>query len=90
MTLHDSHPGGAADPALAVQGLRYGEARAALELTLTALQSDDLEVEEMSRLHRQATAYADHCSAILSSVEQSIVQLSAEELVDAPNVSDAS
>ena len=90
MTVHDSHPDEDAHPAFAAEGLRYSEARAALELTLTALQSDDLEVEEMARLHRQASAYADHCSSILSSVEQSIVQLSAEELVDAPNASDAS
>ncbi|QEY32939.1 exodeoxyribonuclease VII small subunit [Synechococcus sp. RSCCF101] len=71
------------DPATSAEGLRYAECRTALELTLTALQSEDLEVEDMAALHRQATIYADHCEAILQSVEQEILTLDAEDAQDA-------
>ncbi|WP_254934975.1 exodeoxyribonuclease VII small subunit [Cyanobium sp. WAJ14-Wanaka] len=52
--------------------LSYAESRTALELTLSQLQSNDLDVEAMAGLYRQAMSYADRCEALLESVEQEV------------------
>ena len=57
-----------------VQQLSYQEARTALELAMAQLQSTELEVEEMANLYRRAEAYANRCDAVLSSVEQEVIQ----------------
>lgn len=54
--------------------LTYNEARTALDLTMAALQSSDLAVEEMAGLYRRATAYADRCRELLEAVEQEVIQ----------------
>lgn len=53
--------------------LTYNEAHTALQLTLAALQANDLDVEEMTGLYRRAQAYIEHCEAVLASVEQELM-----------------
>lgn len=53
--------------------LTYNEAQTALQLTLAALQANDLDVEEMTGLYRRARAYLAHCEAVLTSVEQELL-----------------
>ena len=53
--------------------LTYNEAHTALQLTLAALQANDLDVEEMTGLYRQARAYLDRCDAVLGGVEQEVL-----------------
>lgn len=59
------------DPGVAQ--LTYREAQAALERSLVALQSDDLDVERMTELYQQACAYADRCDTLLQSVEAEVM-----------------
>ncbi len=54
--------------------LSYNEAHTALQLTLAALQANDVDVEEMTALYRQARLYLDRCEAVLQSVEQEVLQ----------------
>ncbi|MDA0717339.1 MAG: exodeoxyribonuclease VII small subunit [Cyanobacteria bacterium] len=53
--------------------LSYNEAHTALQLTLSALQATDLDVEAMTGLYRQARAYLDRCEEILANVEQEVM-----------------
>lgn len=53
--------------------LTYNEAQTALQLTLAALQTNDLDVEEMTGLYRRARAYIERCEAVLASVEQELL-----------------
>ncbi len=55
--------------------LSFSQARTALELALSRLQSDDLEVEAMADLYRRATAYAKRCETVLQGAEQDVRQL---------------
>jgi exodeoxyribonuclease VII small subunit len=57
----------------AAADLSYNEAHTALQLTLSALQSNDLNVEEMTGLYRRARAYLERCEAVLASVEQEVL-----------------
>lgn len=57
----------------AAADLSYNEAHTALQLTLAALQSNDLDVEEMTGLYRRARTYLERCEAVLSSVEQEVL-----------------
>ena len=57
-----------------VNGLRYQDARTALELAMAQLQAPELEVEEMADLYRRAEAYAERCAAVLEQVEQDVVE----------------
>lgn len=52
--------------------LSYAEASTALELSLAQLQANDLDVEAMAGLYRQAVAYADRCEHLLGEVEQEV------------------
>lgn len=57
----------------AAADLTYNEAQTALQLTLAALQANDLDVEEMTGLYRRARAYIERCEAVLASVEQELL-----------------
>ena len=57
------------------QQLTFAQSRTALDLTLAALQSEDLEVEAMAGLYRQAVAYADRCEQVLRQVQQQVEEL---------------
>jgi exodeoxyribonuclease VII small subunit len=54
--------------------LSYRQAQTALELTLSELQTHDLDVEAMASLYRRAQAYADRCETLLGKVEQEVMQ----------------
>ncbi|CAK6701489.1 exodeoxyribonuclease VII small subunit [Synechococcus sp. CBW1107] len=57
------------------QQLTFAQSRTALELTLAALQSEDLEVETMAGLYKRAVAYADRCEEVLQQVQQQVEEL---------------
>jgi exodeoxyribonuclease VII small subunit len=57
----------------AAADLTYNEAQTALQLTLAALQANDLDVEEMTGLYQRARAYIERCEAVLASVEQELL-----------------
>jgi exodeoxyribonuclease VII small subunit len=57
-----------------VDDLNFRQARTALELTLAELQASDLDVEAMAALYRRAQRYADRCEAVLTQVEQDVMQ----------------
>ncbi|MCP9891539.1 exodeoxyribonuclease VII small subunit [Cyanobium sp. Aljojuca 7D2] len=59
--------------ATAAADLSYNEAQTALQLTLAALQANDLDVEEMTGLYRRARAYLERCESVLASVEQELL-----------------
>lgn len=54
--------------------MSYRQAQSALDLTISQLQSGDLDVEEMTSLYRRAEAYAHRCEALLREVEQEVLQ----------------
>ena len=54
--------------------LNYNEAHTALQLTLAALQANDVDVEEMTTLYRRARLYLERCEAVLEAVEQEVMQ----------------
>ncbi len=62
------------------QQLTFAQSRTALDLTLAALQSEDLEVEAMAGLYRQAVAYADRCEQVLQQVQQQVEELDLNSL----------
>lgn len=53
--------------------LTYNEAHTALQLTLAALQANDLNVEELTDLYRQARTYLERCDTVLSEIEQEVL-----------------
>jgi len=53
--------------------LSYNEAHTALQLTLAALQAEDLDVEKMAGLYRRARGYLDRCEALLTKVEGEVM-----------------
>lgn len=57
-----------------IDDLNFRQARTALELTLAELQASDLDVETMAALYRRAQRYADRCEAVLTQVEQDVMQ----------------
>ncbi|MCT0219285.1 exodeoxyribonuclease VII small subunit [Synechococcus sp. CS-1329] len=57
------------------QQLTFAQSRTALELSLAALQSEDLEVEAMAGLYQRAVAYADRCEQVLLQVQQQVEEL---------------
>ena len=59
--------GGASD-------MTFRQAQSALDLTISQLQSGDLDVEAMAALYRRAEAYADRCEELLQEVEQEVMQ----------------
>ncbi|NQV10150.1 MAG: exodeoxyribonuclease VII small subunit [Cyanobacteria bacterium] len=67
-----------------VKELTYNQSRTALELALSQLQSDELEVETMADLYGRAQAYAERCDQVLARVEQEIMQLNITDLEQDP------
>ncbi len=63
-----------------VAQLTFAQAHTALELALSRLQSEDLEVEAMADLYRRALACSRRCEAILSLVEQDVRSIEPEQL----------
>ena len=53
--------------------LSYNEAHTAMQLTLAALQANDLDVEEMAGLYRRARGYLDRCEVLLTKVEEEVM-----------------
>ena len=53
--------------------LTYNEAHTALQLTLAALQANDLDVEELTGLYRQARTYLERCDTVLGEIEQEVL-----------------
>jgi exodeoxyribonuclease VII small subunit len=66
------------------QQLTFAQSRTALELTLAALQSEELEVEAMAGLYRRAVAYADRCEQVLQQVQQQVEELDLNSLEPQP------
>jgi exodeoxyribonuclease VII small subunit len=66
------------------QHLTFAQSRTALELTLAALQSEELEVEAMAGLYRRAVAYADRCEQVLEQVQQQVEELDLNVLEPGP------
>jgi exodeoxyribonuclease VII small subunit len=62
-----------------IDDLNYRQARTALDLTLSELQSSELDVETMADLYRRALRYADRCEAVLEQVEQEVMQWNPQE-----------
>ena len=60
--------------------LTYNQSRTALEVALSQLQGEDLEVEAMADLYRRALAYAKRCEQVLQQVEQEIIQYQTADL----------
>jgi len=60
--------------------LTYNQSRTALEVALSQLQGEDLEVEAMADLYRRALAYAKRCEQVLQQVEQEIIEYQTADL----------
>jgi exodeoxyribonuclease VII small subunit len=67
-----------------IDDLNFRQARAALDLTLSELQSSDLDVEAMANLYRRALRYVDRCEAVLEQVEQEVMQWNPQEPANEP------
>lgn len=77
----DPHDGSSDD---GIEDLNFRQARTALDLILSELQSADLEVETMADLYRRAQRYADRCEAVLTQVEQEVLQWDPQEPEEEP------
>jgi len=67
-----------------IDDLNFRQARAALDLTLSELQSSELDVEGMADLYRRALRYADRCEAVLEQVEQEVMQWNPQDPAGEP------
>ena len=67
-----------------IDDLNFRQAQTALDLTLSELQSSELDVEAMADLYRRALRYADRCEAVLEQVEQEVMQWNPQEPADEP------
>ena len=67
-----------------IDDLNFRQARTALDLTLSELQSSELDVEAMADLYRRALRYADRCEAVLAQVEQEVMQWNPQEPANEP------
>lgn len=72
------------EPGDGIDDLNFRQARAALDLTLSELQSSELDVEAMADLYRRALRYADRCEAVLEQVEQEVMQWNPQEPANEP------
>lgn len=79
-TNRGGNPGAAESWEDEVAQLTFAQAQTALELALSRLQSEELEVEAMADLYRRALACSRRCEAILSQVEQDVRSIEPEEL----------
>jgi len=67
-----------------IDDLNFHQAQTALDLTLSKLQSSELDVEAMADLYRRALRYADRCEAVLEQVEQEVMQWNPQEPANEP------
>lgn len=67
-----------------IDDLNFRQARTALDLTLSELESSELDVETMADLYRRALRYADRCEAVLEQVEQEVMQWNPQEPANEP------
>jgi len=67
-----------------IDDLNFRQAQAALDLTLSELQSSTLDVEAMAALYRRALRYADRCAMVLEQVEQEVMQWNPQDPADEP------
>ena len=67
-----------------IDDLSFRQAQTALDLTLSELQSSELDVEAMADLYRRALRYADRCEAVLEQVEQKVMQWNPQEPANEP------
>jgi len=67
-----------------IDDLNFRQAQTALDLTLSELQSSELDVEAMAHLYRRALRYADRCEAVLEQVEQEVMQWNPQEPANEP------
>ena len=66
------------------QALTYEEAFQALDLLLVKLQDDSLPLSDLQSSHQRAEIYLQRCQALLSDVEQSVLELNPDTLKSQP------
>ena len=66
------------------QALTYEEAFQALDLLLVKLQDDSLPLSDLQSSHQRAEIYLQRCQALLSDVEQSVLELNPDTLETQP------
>ena len=64
--------------------LTYEEAFQALDLLLVKLQDDALPLADLQSSHQRAEIYLQRCQALLSNVEQSVLELNPDTLETQP------
>jgi exodeoxyribonuclease VII small subunit len=63
-----------------VAKLSYEEALQAADLLLSHLQNDAIPLAELERAHRRGQIYLEHCHALLSQLEQSVLELDSDTM----------
>ena len=66
------------------ESLSYEEALQAADLLLHQLQSDTIALAELQQTHQRAQIYLERCDALLSSVEQSVLELDPDAMTTSP------
>ena len=66
------------------ESLSYEEALQAADLLLHQLQSDTIALAELQQTHQRAQIYLERCDALLSSVEQSVLELDSDAMTTSP------
>ena len=66
------------------ESLSYEEALQAADLLLDQLQSDTIALAELQQTHQRAQIYLERCDALLSSVEQSVLELDPDAMTTSP------
>ena len=66
------------------ESLSYEEALQAADLLLHQLQSDTISLAELQQTHQRAQIYLERCDALLSSVEQSVLELDPDAMTTSP------
>ena len=66
------------------ESLSYEEALQAADLLLHQLQSDTIALAELQQTHQRAQIYLERCDALLSSVEQSVLELDPDAMITSP------
>ena len=66
------------------ESLSYEEALQAADLLLHQLQSDTIALAELQQTHQRAQIYLERCDALLTSVEQSVLELDPDAMATSP------
>ena len=69
--------------------LSYEEALTALDLLLAELQNDAVPMADLQRHYLQGEVYLQRCETLLSTVEQTVVQLNPDTLQPDDTTNDA-